>query len=410
MNTLQSFSQELVELSGRLIGEKILITDTAGIIIGCTDSKRIGELHEASLDVMQTGQSNSHDQNAASSLKGTFAGITLPLEYENKVVGSVGITGDPERVVQYGQMIRAFIEMILRFRAGQKQLVVRDRESLNLIREILYFNGMDDQEARITSQANALGYDLTAQHIAMLVQTDEKPEDPDILQNTVCQVFDPVKNIVGAFSPQQVIVLTAHSPASQESSGESHEYKQCVKLHENLMKALHQPCTIGIGSIGSGIPGLQESCKDALLTAHIATHMSPRPAVLTSEEVVLERIISKIPDKTYSQAASRAMETIQEQKDAEEIKQMIITWCQQSFSVSDTARALFIHKNTLLYRMERLQRLTGYDLRVFRDAMTLYLIINMQQFRNISKMDECTIPTVQTAKDKNHSLTREHRL
>ena len=44
LNTLQSISQEMVELSGRLIGEKVLITDTAGIIIGCTDSKRIGEL------------------------------------------------------------------------------------------------------------------------------------------------------------------------------------------------------------------------------------------------------------------------------------------------------------------------------------------------------------------------------
>ena len=384
MNTLQSFSQELVELSGRLIGEKVLITDTAGIIIGCTDAKRIGELHEASLDVMQTGMSNSHDRNAASNLKGTFAGITLPLEYENKVVGTVGITGDPDRVVQYGQMIRAFIEMILRFRAGQKQLVVRDRESLNLIREILYFNGVDDQEVRISSQANALGYNLASPHIAFLVQTDEKPEDPDILQNAICQIFDPVKNIVGAFSPQQVMVLAVQMPESRKPSGISDVYSQCLKLHENLKKIHHLKCIIGIGSIGSGIPDLQESCKDALLTAHIAMHMTPRPAVLNSEEVVLERIISRIPEKTYSLAATRAMKIIHEQKDADEIKQMILTWCQEGFSVSGTARALFIHKNTLLYRMERLQRLTGYDLRVFRDALTLYLMIGMQQFKDIS--------------------------
>ncbi len=383
MNTLQAFSQELVELSGRLIGEKVLITDTTGIIIGCTDAERIGELHEASLDVMQTGVSNSHDRDAASGLKGTFAGITLPLEYENKVVGSVGITGEPDQVVQYGQMIRAFIEMILRFRAGQKQLVVRDRESLNLIREILYFNGADDQEARISGQANAIGYDLSAPHIALVVQTNEKPEDPDILQNTVFQIFDPVKNIVGAFSPQQVMVLADHKPGSRDPSDISHVCEQCRKLHENLSKVLYMSCFIGIGSIGSGIPELQESCRDALLTAHIATHMSPRPEVLSSEEVVLERIISKIPDRMYSRAASRAMEIIHEQKDEEEIRQMIIAWCQQGFSVSDTARALFIHKNTLLYRMERLQRLTGYDLRVFRDALTLYLMIGMQQFRNI---------------------------
>ena len=384
MNTLQAFSQELVELSGRLIGEKVLITDTAGIIIGCTDTERLGELHEASLDVMQTGLSNSHDNNAASSLRGTFAGITLPLEYENRVVGSVGITGDPERVVQYGQMIRAFIEMILRFRAGQRQLVVRDRESLNLIREILYFNGAEDQETRISGQANAIGYDLAAPYAALVVQTEEKPEDPDILQNTVVQVFDPVTNIVGAFSPGQVIVLADHAAGGHDPDDISRLLDQCRKLHENLEKVLNTSCVIGIGGAASGIPDLQEACRDALFTAHTAMRMNPRPAVLSAEEVALERIISKIPDKTYSHAASRAMEIIRDQKDAEEIKQMIVTWCQQGFSVSDTARALFIHKNTLLYRMERLQRLTGYDLRVFRDALTLYLMIGMQQFRNVS--------------------------
>ena len=310
MNTLQAFSQELVELSGRLIGEKVLITDTAGIIIGCTDTERLGELHEASLDVMQTGLSNSHDNNAASSLRGTFAGITLPLEYENRVVGSVGITGDPERVVQYGQMIRAFIEMILRFRAGQRQLVVRDRESLNLIREILYFNGAEDQETRISGQANAIGYDLAAPYAALVVQTEEKPEDPDILQNTVVQVFDPVTNIVGAFSPGQVIVLADHAAGGHDPADISRLLDQCRKLHENLEKVLNTSCVIGIGGAASGIPDLQEACRDALFTAHTAMRMNPRPAVLSAEEVALERIISKIPDKTYSHAASRAMEII----------------------------------------------------------------------------------------------------
>ena len=78
------------------------------------------------------------------------------------------------------------------------------------------------------------------------------------------------------------------------------------------------------------------------------------------------------------------MKIIDSQKDADEIKQMIIIWCQQGFSVSNAARALFVHKNTLLYRMDRLKRQTGYDLRVFRDALTLYLMIGMQQFRDIS--------------------------
>ena len=125
MSVLEEFSRELVVLSTRLIGEKVLFTDTDGIIIGCSDEKRIGDMHEASLDVLRTRQTGSHDIQAASGLKGTFEGITLPLEYGDRLVGTVGITGDPQRVAQYGQMIKAFAEMMLRYRAGQIQRTQR---------------------------------------------------------------------------------------------------------------------------------------------------------------------------------------------------------------------------------------------------------------------------------------------
>ncbi|MBO4837077.1 MAG: helix-turn-helix domain-containing protein, partial [Clostridia bacterium] len=53
---------------------------------------------------------------------------------------------------------------------------------------------------------------------------------------------------------------------------------------------------------------------------------------------------------------------------------------ENSFSISDTARAMFIHKNTLIYRIERVERLTGFRLRSFRDAMLLYMAVCIQQY------------------------------
>ena len=156
--------------------------------------------------------------------------------------------------------------------------------------------------------------------------------------------------------------------------------ERCRALQSTLC-ALQPDCVIGVGSGCAGVAALQISCEEALVTARIARRSIPAAPVLFSEDVVLERMISAIPDKAYSRAATHAMEVIQEQRDAEEIKHMIRAWCQQSFSVSNTARALFIHKNTLLYRVDRLQRLTGYDLRSFRDAITLYLMISMQQYQ-----------------------------
>ena len=380
MEKIRDLSQELVELSGRLIGEKVLITDTSGIIVGCSDEDRIGELHEASLDVLQTGHVGTHDRDAARSLQGTFAGVTLPLEFDGRLVGTVGITGDPSRVAQYGQLIRAFAEMLLRYRAGQKQRVIRDQESLSLLREILYFSGAEDQKAHIIARASAIGYDLTVPRVAVLIDADIPTEHMEAAQDAIDQAFDFQQSVAAALSPRQILVLAAAGVGFHEESGMEQMRERCLTLQSTL-RGLQPSCVIGVGSCCSGVAALQTSCEEALVTARIAKRNIPATPVLFSEDVVLERMISAIPDKPYSRIAAHAMEVIQEQRDADEIKRMIRVWCQQSFSVSNTARALFIHKNTLLYRVDRLQRLTGYDLRSFRDAITLYLMISMQQYQ-----------------------------
>lgn len=380
METIKDLSQELVELSGRLIGEKVLITDTAGIIVGCSDEERIGELHEASLAVLQTGHIVTHDRDSASSLVGTFAGVTLPLEFDGRLVGTVGITGDPARVSQYGQLIRAFAEMLVRYRAGQKQRVIRDQESRSLLREILYFSGAEDQKAHIIARAGAIGCDLTVPRAAVLIVADIPSDVMDAVQEAVDQAFNLQQSIAAVLSPRQILVLAALSAGIHGDPSQEQLRERCLSLHASLQK-IQPDCVIGVGSVATGVAALQTSCEEAMLTARIAQRALPAAPVLLSEDVVLERMISAIPNRHYSRAATHAMEVIQEQRDAEEIKHMIRVWCQQSFSVSNTARALFIHKNTLLYRVERLQRLTGYDLRSFRDAMTLYLMIGMEQYQ-----------------------------
>ena len=381
MSVLQEFSQELVLLSGRLIGEKVLITDTAGVIVGCTDEERIGLLHEASLNVLQTGQAVTHDRSTASSLRGTFAGVTLPLEFEGRLAGTVGITGDPEQVMQYGQLIRAFVEMMLHYRAGQEQRAIRAQESFSLLREILYFNGSPEQEALIRARADSWGYDLNVSRMAVFLCADERPDELSAAQDIISQSFDPMESISASLAPGRMLILAVSPLHAHGAPSVRRLADRCRLLHGSLMK-LQYPCVISIGCPARGVSELKESCEEAMLTARIAQKRSGEPAVVTYEDVALERMISAIPDKAYSRPSARALEIIREQKDAAEIIRLITAWCEQGFGVSDTARALFIHKNTLLYRVERIHRLTGYDLRVFRDAMTLYLLLSMQELRD----------------------------
>lgn len=384
MDVLQEFSQELVILSSRLIGEKVLITDTAGVIIGCSDEERIGGVHEASLDVLRTRQSSAHDIDAASSLQGTFAGVTLPLEFEGAMVGTVGITGDPCRVAQYGQMIRAFVEMMLRFHSGHRQRVIRDQNSQELARDLLNLSGMEEQYARIRVQAEAIGCDLSLPRAAVMVRSelpvwDTAPGETAPMEQYVRQFFDSAQTLAAVLSPRQMLVLAALA-GGQDADGYERLVDQCGTLHEGLV-SLRFSGVVSIGCPAHGIDGLHKSCLEALAAARIALRMSPRPTVLAAESAALERMIAAIPDRDYGSAVSQAAKLIGEQRDARELERVICAWCENRFNISEAAKALFIHKNTMLYRLNRLRKLTGFDLHTFRGAMTLYLALGSLRYR-----------------------------
>ena len=72
----------------------------------------------------------------------------------------------------------------------------------------------------------------------------------------------------------------------------------------------------------------------------------------------------------------------------EEILTTVNTFLDNNLNVSETARQLYVHRNTLLYRLEKLEKLTGLDIRVFEDALTLKIALMVVNYmRYLQKMD-----------------------
>ena len=64
----------------------------------------------------------------------------------------------------------------------------------------------------------------------------------------------------------------------------------------------------------------------------------------------------------------------------QEILTTISTFFDNNLNVSETARQLFVHRNTLVYRIEKLLKTTGLDIRTFDDAMTLKIALMVQAY------------------------------
>jgi carbohydrate diacid regulator len=106
-------AQDIVARTMRIIDTNINVMDARGRIIGSGDRERIGELHEGALLVLSQGRVVDIDDAVAKHLHGVRQGINLPLRLEGEIVGVIGLTGEPESLRKYGELVCMTAEMML---------------------------------------------------------------------------------------------------------------------------------------------------------------------------------------------------------------------------------------------------------------------------------------------------------
>ena len=105
-------ANKIVREVRRLITENIIIINIEGVIIASTDTERIGQFHEGALRAKQkkTVIITKEDERR---LQGVKAGMNLPLLFHDEVIGVIGITGEPENISRYGEILRKMTELLI---------------------------------------------------------------------------------------------------------------------------------------------------------------------------------------------------------------------------------------------------------------------------------------------------------
>ena len=125
MPVAKSFAMQIVEEISGIIHQHINFIDENGIIIASTDPSRIDSVHMGAKRMIDEGLPQliiaSDDE-----YPGSRKGINLPITADEKVIGVIGITGEPHEVAKFGEIIRKFTEMTIRDVAIREQKEQRD--------------------------------------------------------------------------------------------------------------------------------------------------------------------------------------------------------------------------------------------------------------------------------------------
>jgi carbohydrate diacid regulator len=170
-----------------------------------------------------------------------------------------------------------------------------------------------------------------------------------------------------------VVVLVKYVDAVTKEYCSTSEYAEmlCLSVYEETGIRIK----IGVGGKVSGITAVGQSFSQAISAVKMMGKINAPGSVHSYREFALEKALEELPENRRMEYVKILAED--GTKEFFKDKEMVRTaqaFLDNNLNASETSRALYIHRNTLNYRLDKIQNLTGFNLRKFADAVTFKMI------------------------------------
>ena len=228
----------------------------------------------------------------------------------------------------------------------------------------------------IYSRAKKLHIQTEVNRVAMIVETDNK--DSNILE--MLRSFLGVNSLdfITAVDERDVIVVKDLS----EGDGVKEIEKAAKAMESFLKKEGMTGIRVAYGTVVKEIKEVSRSYKEAKMAMDVGKIFFDDRSIIAYSQLGIGRLIYQLPIPLCKMFIKEIFGDKSPDDFDEETLTTIQKFFENSLNVSETSRQLFIHRNTLVYRLDKLQKTTGLDLRIFEDAITFRIALMVVKYMN----------------------------
>ena len=343
-----SLAQCIVDSVKNIVERDINIIDHNGFIIASTDYSRVGTFHQAGYDVINSSERIVVNKDDIYS--GSKKGINYPIRVNNKTIGVIGITGCPDEVAKYGFLITKITEVFIKEAQLEDQIKTKQQMIRNTITSLIYNDTVNKDKL-----LEELNMNSSEKYTVMLIRFDStyaRKGESDI-QNYFTQIGNPIYTY---FYPNEFVALLNEK-----------QYKTVMKNYVSFETAYGKYANAGIGTLVD-TSAIHISYKYAKTV--LAYTVKNRKVIAFAEDLNIQLLIESIDPNIKSDFKHKILSQL-----TEEDLELLDIYFQTNFSIKKTAEKLFLHKNTIQYRLSKILKKTNLDARNFNDAVVLYLAI-----------------------------------
>lgn len=233
----------------------------------------------------------------------------------------------------------------------------------------------------IYNRAKKLHIESEAKRVVIVVE-NPKERKGDELEKVKTVLSANTKDFVTAVDESNIIVVKdLTEPGAEES---------IQKTAEEILNALDNKTRVAYGTTVNELKDVSKSYKEATMALDVGKIFFKEKNIIAYSVLGIGRLIYQLPIPLCKMFIQEIFDKKSPEDFDEETLTTINKFFENSLNVSETSRQLYIHRNTLVYRLDKIQKMTGLDLRIFDDAITFKIALMVVEYMDYMESQDNT--------------------
>lgn len=351
----QGIINQMREVLDRTIG----VVDESGTVIACSE---LGQIGEARKGIISAGVFSGAQIYVDNCTYKAFGNSVHP-DY------AVFVDGTDDMSKHYADIIAVSLDQI-------KQNNDEKFDRSNFVKNVILDNILPGD---IYIKSRELHFNNDASRVVFLIR---------VTQDTDVSVYDVIQNFFPDKTKDLVIDINEKDIALVKEVRPNVDSKDLEKLARSICDTLSTEfycnAVVGIGTRVTGIKDLAHSFKEAQVALEVGKVFDTEKSIISYENLGIARLIYQLPTTLCDMFLKEVFKRGSIDSLDQETLFTIQKFFENNLNVSETSRKLFVHRNTLVYRLEKIKKLTGLDLREFDDAIVFKVALMVNKYLDSS--------------------------
>ena len=347
--------QGIIRQMGEAAGHTVGVIDENGIVIACSDLARVGENDSAVCeDLAYTSDTVVIDGC-------TFRAIG-PMGSRDNIIF---VSGEDEESARLCDVLAVSFTAI-------KSLNEEKYDKATFIKNIILDNILPSD---IYVRSKELHFSSEESRIVILFKFLDRTEVLPF--NMIGQLFPDKEHDLAISIAENEVALVKSVKKDVEIRDLEREM---ASVADTLRSEFYANVVIGIGTVVTEVKDLARSYKEAQTAIEVGKVFDTEKNIISYENLGIGRLIYQLPTTLCEMFLQEVFKNGSLDALDRETLQTIQCFFENNLNVSETSRKLFVHRNTLVYRLEKIRKLTGLDLREFDHAITFKVALMVKRY------------------------------